>query len=153
MDRNQNSIRTKTILLGNPDLLREKLLSIPDHISNIHSYPANEHYTECTHPPLTGDRAKAWLAPGSLVFSKLKIFDLKQIIYQAVKKVKTALLGKDGSRVKDLSSMVGFTHTGPIGSFNKKIFFDNKIPANFGPLTIKTEFSCTAKAKIYNHRI
>ena len=39
--------------------------------------------------------------------------------FQAVKKVKTALLGKDGSRVKDLDSMVGFTHTGPIGSFNK----------------------------------
>ena len=38
-----------------------------------------------------------------------------QIKFQAVKKVKTALVGKDGSRVKDLASMVGFTHTGPIG--------------------------------------
>ena len=55
-----------------------------------------------------------------------------QIKFQAVKKVKTALVGKDGSRVKDLASMVGFTHTGPIGSFNENnIYFAGMIPVNF----------------------
>ena len=67
--------------------------------------------------------AGAWF----LGIFKIENFGSKQIIFQAVKKVKTALLGKDGSRVKDLSSMVGFTHTGPIGSFNHTIFLDKKI--------------------------
>ena len=52
---------------GDPDLLREKLLSIPDHISNVHTFPDNTKYTMCPHPPPAKDRAKAWLAPGSLV--------------------------------------------------------------------------------------
>ena len=29
---------------GDPELLREKLLSIPDHISNVHDYPDNQQY-------------------------------------------------------------------------------------------------------------
>ena len=52
---------------GDPELLREKLLSIPDHISNVHDYPDNQQYKCCPHSPLTGERKKAWLLPGSLV--------------------------------------------------------------------------------------
>ena len=36
-------------------------------------------------------------------------------LIQAVKKVRAALLGKDGTRMKDVPFMVGFTHTGAIG--------------------------------------
>lgn len=52
---------------GDPELLKEKLLSIPDHISNLHKFDQNKKYTACPHPPLIGDRAKAWLPVGSLV--------------------------------------------------------------------------------------
>ena len=56
-----------TLFSGDPDILKEKLLSIPDHISNVHTFPDNSKYMMCPHPPPAKDRAKAWLAPGSLV--------------------------------------------------------------------------------------
>ena len=37
------------------------------------------------------------------------------LLFQAVKKVRTALTGTDGGRMKDVPYMVHFTHTGPIG--------------------------------------
>ena len=57
----------KMLYAGDPELLREKLLSIPDHISNVHDYPDNQQYKCCPHSLLTGERKKAWLLPGSLV--------------------------------------------------------------------------------------
>ena len=36
------------------------------------------------------------------------------------KKVRNALTGPDGGRLKDISYMVGFTHTGPIGTRSMK---------------------------------
>ena len=52
---------------GDPLLLKEMLLSIPDHMSNVHTFSENSCYTACPHGPLTGDRGKAWLPPDSLV--------------------------------------------------------------------------------------
>ena len=93
------SMKTISSIIEDPELLKEKLLSIPGHISNEHEFPENSKYMGCPHPPLTGERAKAWLPPGCL----------------AVKKVQNALAGSDGSRLRDVPYMVGFTHTGPIG--------------------------------------
>ena len=42
-------------------------MSILDHISNRHTFPENQKYKSCPHPPLDGSRAKAWLPAGSLV--------------------------------------------------------------------------------------
>ena len=72
------------------------------------------------HPP-TSNRGQSQSLAGARflgIYLKNEIRWCIKITFQAVKKVKTALVGKDGSRVKDLESMVGFTHTGPIGSFN-----------------------------------
>ena len=57
----------RRIIMGDPELLKEKLLSIPSHVSNDHAFPLNKKYSACPHPPLVGDREKAWLLPGSLV--------------------------------------------------------------------------------------
>ena len=54
-------------LAGNHKLLKEKILSIPDHISNTHVFPSNTDHKACNHPPLTGDRSKAWLSKDSMV--------------------------------------------------------------------------------------
>ena len=55
------------IFSGDPELLKEKLLSITEHISNCHTYPKNVKYKACPHPPLVGERDRAWLSAGSLV--------------------------------------------------------------------------------------
>ena len=68
----------------------------------------------CPHPPLTGDRTKAWLPVNSVVKPCSNYEDLKDTL-QAVKKVQTALTGSDGGRIQDVPYMLGFTHTGPIG--------------------------------------
>ena len=106
---------------GKPTLLREKLLSIPDHISNCHVFPSNTEHLACNHLPLTGDRAKAWLRPDSLVIIKniSHIYFLFEIVlfYQAIQKIRSAILGKDDCRINEVPHMVGFTHTGPVGTF------------------------------------
>jgi hypothetical protein len=51
---------------GNLTMLKEKILSIPLHCSNIHVFPGNKEHMACSHGPL-GDRTKAWLKPDSKV--------------------------------------------------------------------------------------
>ena len=48
--------------------MREKILSIPEHISDQHSFPQNTEHKKCQHPDYpVGTRTKAWLLPDSLV--------------------------------------------------------------------------------------
>ena len=49
--------------IGNLEMLKEKLNSVTDHLSNIHHFPDNKHYEKCEH----GNLEKAWLHPESLV--------------------------------------------------------------------------------------
>ena len=88
--------------IDNHDLLKEKIESIPEHITNNHSFHKNKEHKACQHPPITGKRKKKWLKKGAL----------------PVEKVDNALHGFDNSRLKDLPHMVGFTHTGSIESWN-----------------------------------
>ena len=55
------------VFLGDHNVLREKLLSIPDHISNKHTFPWNKHHKECGHRPLPGERPKAWFDEDEMV--------------------------------------------------------------------------------------
>ena len=48
---------------GDPVLLEELLMSIPEHISNNHVFAENKVYTKCTHDFIN----RAWLDPNSLV--------------------------------------------------------------------------------------
>ena len=50
-------------LAGNHQLLKEQILSIPEHISNTHHFPSNTQHTACRHQPIT----RAWLKKDSLV--------------------------------------------------------------------------------------
>ena len=54
---------------GNPEILREKIESIPHHISDRHFYPENEHYRYCAHGDLSEEERgeKLWLDPEGLV--------------------------------------------------------------------------------------
>ena len=54
--------------------MKEKLDSITEHLSNIHSFPENSHHMVCAHGDLEPDecRDKAWLDPDSLVTLDLK---------------------------------------------------------------------------------
>ena len=102
-------------VLGKPEKLREMILSIPEHLANVHNFPVNTHHKECEHPPLTGARDKEWLGKESLVwFGNPQSFQYFNL-FQAVQKVRSALVGKDNCRIDDLPHMVGFTHTGSIG--------------------------------------
>ena len=48
-------------------MLKEKLESITEHLSNVHLFPENVEHKQCAHDPLDGERTKAWLDPESLV--------------------------------------------------------------------------------------
>ena len=52
-------------------MLKEKLNSIPDHISNIHQFNENLEFQQCGHGVLSTEeeRIRAWLSPDSLVNS------------------------------------------------------------------------------------
>ena len=66
--------------LGNEVSLREKILSIPLHLANQHSFPNNEQHKACCHDELTGpDRVKPWLVEGSKVSSR--VFSLSLITF------------------------------------------------------------------------
>eukprot|EP00092_Neocalanus_flemingeri_P087767 GFUD01110822.1.p1 GENE.GFUD01110822.1~~GFUD01110822.1.p1 ORF type:complete len:141 (+),score=26.84 GFUD01110822.1:47-469(+) len=83
--------------------LREKILSIPLHCTDHHSFRSNKHHRECAHGPLrAAGRSKPWLKEGS----------------KEVEKIVSAVSGKDKSRLNDLGMMTGFHHTGPIENFN-----------------------------------
>ena len=47
-------------------MLKEKILSIPQHCSNKHVFIENKEHLTCSHGPL-GDRTKAWLPSDSKV--------------------------------------------------------------------------------------
>ena len=61
------AFETVSTPLGNLTMLKEKILSIPSHCSNVHSFPGNKEHLACSHGPL-GDRTKSWLKPDSKVF-------------------------------------------------------------------------------------
>ena len=50
---------------GNAEVLKEKWLSVNEHIANRHSFPNNKHYKKCEHGELEPDptRRKKWLKP------------------------------------------------------------------------------------------
>ena len=76
--------------------LRETLLSINSHVSNEHSFPGTTSHKKCCHGDLAEDRDKDWIKPGSF----------------ALKKLDTAIRGKNNGRLDDIPFMLGFTHTG-----------------------------------------
>jgi len=57
--------------VGNLDLLKEKLDSIPEHMCNIHYFADNKHFKQCGHDPLSIEKelATAWMEPDKLVSS------------------------------------------------------------------------------------
>jgi hypothetical protein len=87
---------------GNAQLLREMILSIPKHVSGIHSFPENVQFKKCLHGDLPADRDKPWLKETSL----------------SMKKLVMALRGNKDSRLKDLEMMTEYQHTSTNESIN-----------------------------------
>jgi hypothetical protein len=65
------------IFVGDAALLREKLLSIADHLSNKHEFPENSLYKACAHGEVVASAEKPWLDEDSLVqqFMEKKSFN------------------------------------------------------------------------------
>jgi hypothetical protein len=82
---------------GKAELLIEMILSIPQHVARIHSFPQNKHFKACHHGPLGGVQEKPWLNVTSLAWKKLD---------QGVK-------GFKYSHIKDLYQMTEHTFFGP----------------------------------------
>lgn len=89
---------------GDPVILKEKVISILDHITNNHSFPKNSKHLKCSHGDLGPEelRTKPFISKNSA----------------SAKKLEKALKGANNSRLEDLPMMVGFTHTGDIENFN-----------------------------------
>ena len=74
---------------GDPELLREKWISIVHHTANIHSWDTADLYHECAHPSIPREvaRTKRWLRPRSpahealkeVIFDKNLLRDIKQL--------------------------------------------------------------------------
>ena len=81
---------------GNVIMLKEKWLSILNHVCNKHKWEDCQLYKKCTHPRLTKKekRIKKWLVRGSPA-------------YNALEKIVT-----DKNLIKDLKHLVDFRHTG-----------------------------------------
>ena len=68
---------------GDPELLREKWISVLFHIQNKHEWTGKNRFTKCVHPPLTKKQVKAkeWISPNSEAFEALqKIVSSKNIL-------------------------------------------------------------------------
>jgi hypothetical protein len=63
MFKNENLL----FFTGNVVLLREKLLSIPYHLSNRHKFDENQEFKKCPHGDLVATAEKPWLNEDSLV--------------------------------------------------------------------------------------
>ena len=51
--------------------MREKVLFIPRHACNRHTFPSNKKHSECVHGELSGpERRKPWLKENSKVLNK-----------------------------------------------------------------------------------
>jgi hypothetical protein len=87
---------------GNAQLLREMVLSIPKHVSGVHTFPENELFRQCLHGELDGEHTKPWLKNGSL----------------SMKKLIAAIRGRKDCRLRDLSMMTEFQHTSINESIN-----------------------------------
>ena len=81
---------------GNPQVLKEKWLSVLHHTVNSHSWGGSDFFSECAHPPLPQDRSDrtCWLQPDTPSHNALKRIVL------------------DGHLIKVLDQMTGFNHTG-----------------------------------------
>jgi hypothetical protein len=87
---------------GNALLLHEMIMSIPKHVSGVHSFPENTHFKHCLHGDLGAERDKPWLKEDSL----------------SMKKLVSALRGKNDSRIKDIDMMTENQHTSRNESLN-----------------------------------
>ena len=54
-------------------MAKEKILSILQHVSNVHTFPSFQHFKQCEHGPL--DEQKPWIAPGSEHNESLSMYD------------------------------------------------------------------------------
>ena len=59
---------------GNPQVLKEKWLSVLHHTVNSHSWGGSDFFSECAHPPLPQDRSDrtCWLQPDTPSHNALK---------------------------------------------------------------------------------
>lgn len=83
---------------GNGELLREKWISIVNHVINVHSWGGSNVFVKCSHPSLTNEISTQtkWLIRGSPSHEALK-----EVIF-------------DTNILKALQQMTGFCHTGDL---------------------------------------
>ena len=116
---------------GNVEMLREIILSIPQHCAGVHTFPENQFFKQCAHGPLSEVRDKPYLKVGSLPYKKLV----------------EALRDKKDSRLKDLDNLTEFQHTSVNEQLNNvhNIYLDK---ANFYRPTQARVRGCLA---VINH--
>jgi len=113
---------------GSPEKLTEMMLSIPEHVANIHSFPENGSFKSCAHSPLDDRDHKPWLKKDSLSWKKLVM----------------AIRGKRDLRLKDLQMMTSFTHTGINESLNShhNKYFTKEIHFGHAQAMVRGAITC-----------
>ena len=87
---------------GDPELLREKWISVLFRIQNKHERTGSNRFTKCVHPPLTKKQVKAkkWISPNSVAFEALQKIILSKNI------------------LTDLTYLTRFCHTGVLEAYH-----------------------------------
>ncbi|XP_063295528.1 G patch domain-containing protein 4 isoform X1 [Pelobates fuscus] len=85
---------------GNPDLLRERWVSVLHHITNVHEWESENGIKRCSHKEMSEsenqERARIWISRNGVAHSKLGIFV------------------NDGELRSDLKHLTEFGHTGSL---------------------------------------
>ena len=100
-----------------PEVLKERWLSVTHHVTNRHEWPGNRHFHKCEHgrPTTEEQRRKKWLKPGSTAHTALlnivKDKHLLKDIVHPVECVHTTVLEVYHSLyLKYLPKLTNFTH-------------------------------------------
>lgn len=90
---------------GDPVMLKEKWLSLLNHVQNEHSWPGNSKYHQCAHPPLSDEESssKKWLTYGSPAYHALET------------------VVREKALLKDLPYLREFRHTGQLEVYHSLI--------------------------------
>ena len=92
---------------GNPERAKQVLVSILNHVSNIHSFSELPLFDQCAHEPLEEERV--WIEQGNHRFNLIQYLCLTENILDSIawERLRLAIFGKNGCNLDDVDFMTG----------------------------------------------
>ena len=112
------------------ELLREKWISILNHVANIHEWEGCSKYNKCSHEPLTQKRK--WICKGSPTHEALRAVVL------------------DANLIKDLKYLTHYMHSGELEVFHSlyNVYCPKRLSFSYEGMSARTQLACFLGATI-----